>query len=166
MKKLLILALLFFLIGNVKSQDRKLQFEVGPTLAIPFGNTDLGKVVGVGAEGIVSCKMTDHINYFGQTGIFYFSGKTAIGFGASDNPTTHVPLLVGLRYTCDKGFIAGLGVGCGFYNSSHGYTREGFEYSPQIGYSFKKIVFLAKYNGTIIESSHLSYLGLSLLYKF
>ncbi len=166
MKKLLVLAILFFLIGNVKSQDRKLQFEVGPTLAIPLGNTGLGKMVGVGAEGIISCKMTDHINYFGQTGIFYFSGKTAIGFGASSNPTTHVPLLAGLRYTSDKGFIAGLGVGCGFYNSGHGYTQEGFDCSPQFGYKFKKFDFMAKFNGTVIENSYLGYLGLSWFYRF
>ena len=109
--------------------------------------------------------MTDHINYFGQTGIFFFSGKTSILGGPVNNSTTHVPVLIGLKYTCDKGFIAGMGVGCGFYNSGHGYTQAGFDCSPQFGYKFKKFDFMAKFNGTVIESSYLGYLGLSLFYK-
>ena len=59
-----------------------------------------------------------------------------------------------------------MGAGCGFYNSGHGYTQSGFDYSPQIGYSFRKIEFLVKYNATIIEGSNIDYLGISLLYKF
>lgn len=165
MKRLLVLAIVCCMIGNVKSQDKKLQFEAGPTLAIPVGNTDLGKLGGIGVEGVVRYKMTNSIDYFGQTGLFIFTSKKSIRGGASDPSTSHIPVLVGLRHISDKGFITGIGAGCGFYNSGHGYTQVGFDCSPQIGYSLKKIDLMAKFNGIVNREQYLGYFGFSCMFK-
>ena len=157
MKKLLVLAIAFLLINAVKSQDHKLQFEVGPTLGIPIGGMHHESNYGLGIEGIVRYKMSDNINYFGQTGVDFFRGNSVI--------ITHIPVMAGLRFTANR-YIAGMGIGYGLYNFGHGYSQSGFAYSPQIGYNFNKIDFLLKYNSTLIAPYHYDFISLSWVYKF
>lgn len=167
MKKLLIIAISILLINSVKSQSNKFRFEAGPTIGISVGNSGLGSSLGIGIEGTVNYIKSEHISFFGQTGYDVFSGK----WNSQDQRiiTTHLPIMVGIRYNTNN-YIAGFGVGCGLYNFEHGYTETGVAFSPQIGYSFKKINLLVKYSGTydgtLVGGQYTGYIGISGVYKF
>lgn len=146
-----------------KKSDKKVNFALGASFAIPTGDLNISHKAAPGIEAQASTSLAANLEGFAQVGVGFYSGKD-FGGGVKASNLTHVPILVGARYNGNN-FLAGAGIGYGLW-SGGGSNSNGFMYSPQAGYDFGKIQALANYSATSVSGGTLSTFGVKVFYKF
>lgn len=167
-KTTLTLALIMSAIIGVNAQAPDgVQFGAGVRLGFPSGNFSNTHSFGLGVEGQVEYGFTSNVSAIGTTGYNTFFGKdfTILGTTVKSEPVGYIPVLAGIRfYPANKVFIsaqAGYGLLTGNGNSD-----GSFNYQTQIGFNGEKVQVAASYNALTKNSSTLSHIGLTAIYKF
>ena len=144
------------------------KFGGGLRLAMPIG--DFGDIQGFGFGAELQGEYMFSSNVAGTftTGYTTFTGKDyeIPGFGTIEGSSMgYIPLLAGVRVYPSTSFFIGAKAGYGLLTGG-GETEGAFNYEPQIGYNGSKFQVALGYNGLSKNSSTLSHLGLSAIYKF
>lgn len=164
MKKLVIFLVVFHsIITPAKAQ--LFTFGAGPTLSVPTGNLGAFNSVGTGIDLSASYIVSYSLELFAQTGYTRFLGKTIDG-GIKTDGRSHLPLLFGARYRTNGPFFDGFLIGAAVGRGSFGKNSNGFNFSPQLGYSFRKIDLIGHYSTTSLRGGTLNFMGLKAFYKF
>ena len=164
MKKLFTLTLLFVLFASVSTfaQDKKINFSVSPSLALPSGR--FSDVLSIGGDLEVKGEypLTENVNFTGAVGFGLFSYKNSGG-----GSTTFIPAIVGLNYNLEK-LQVGFGVGYVSYKfGSSSSSNGGFTLRPQVGFDLTdKVQLNLNYTSTTIEGINVNYIGISPVIKF
>lgn len=162
MKKILISFCFLLVLQICKSQDKQLQWGIGPGLTIPTGALQFGNGIGFGAEINANYTLSENISINGQTGYSFFSGKYI--FGEKNSSAGFIPILAGLRYS-SKGLLIGMNLGLGMWNFGEGDKESGFTFRPQFGYDLGKFEILAGYTSTSTSGLNANYFGITSVFK-
>ena len=170
MKKLLLVATITVagFIGAYAQPTEGFTFGAGVRLGLPIGDFSDVSSFGVGAELQGEFGFSDMVSGIVTTGYTSFFGKDVDipGLGTIEYESTgYIPILVGARVYPSTNFFIGGQVGYGLI-TGNGDSEGGFNYQPQIGYNAEKFQLALNYNGLSINSTNLSHIGLTAIFKF
>jgi hypothetical protein len=164
MKKVIIYLVFFYSMTNL-ANAQYITFGAGSSLSLPTGNLGAFNSFGSGIDLSAAHLISSNFELFVQTGYTRFFGKT-IGGGIKTDGRSHIPLLLGVRYRTNGPFFDGFLIGAGLGFGSFGKNSNGFNFNPQLGYSFENIDLIGHYSTTSLPGGTLNFMGLKAYYKF
>lgn len=161
------LTLLFVtIIGAYAQAPDGVQFGAGIRLAAPSGSFSNISSYGAGIEGQAEFGLDKKVSGVVTTGYTTFFGKdiTLMGFTVKTDPIGYIPVLAGVRFYPINQFFIGAQAGYGFL-VGNGSSSGGFNYQTQLGFNASKFQLAASYNAITKNSSALSHIGFTGIYK-
>jgi len=157
MKKAFLMSfgLITLLVSNANAQQKySLSFGGGYSSYKATGNPKSAS--GFGLDVTAKAALSENVEAFVQTG---YNAYLNNGFNVA-----FIPMLIGANVNVNN-LKPGIGIGYGS-STAGGSTKGGFLVSPQLGYSFKNIDFVAHYTTTNTNaSSTWSMFGFKILHK-
>lgn len=143
--------------------------SVGVEVGIPTGDFGESHKLGLGGTVKVAFPVIPSGDITVNAGYMSFSGKemSFMGQTVKLDPLNVIPLKAGFRYRFPGGFYLEPQLGYNIWKAKGGESEGGFTYAGNIGYLVNNMIDLsARYEGSSIEGTTLSFIGFRAAYSF
>ncbi len=145
---------------KVNQEEKRLNIDVGPMVAVPLKNFNMFSTFGIGADGAVTYKLGKGFAVGGRLNYGYFFGRSAdpAFTGGEDHykASNLFNVLAEVNYKFDNQILLGLDLGLGLL-SFNGYTDAAFAQKVYAGYQWNReahpFIFYLFYEQTITHKS-------------